>query len=151
MYIIAHTECVVYSRMVLSMFPLLFTVEALRWAQYDLASDGDFLECPFLFLSSSTLCHAVGTAETEGREMKRRYLHLCHGGDYGDDSDDHDADDDAAGDDENDTHADHGPHDDDDADDVYHDDDAHAHGCSNDDYDVNGANYDDDSDDGSHV
>ena len=47
MYVIAHTSCVVYSRMLLSMFPLLFAAQALRWALYDLASDGDFVVCPF--------------------------------------------------------------------------------------------------------
>ena len=42
MYVIAHTFCAVHSRMLLSMFPLLFTAQALRLALYDLASNGDF-------------------------------------------------------------------------------------------------------------
>ena len=88
MYVIAHTFCVVHSRMLLSMFPLLFTAQALRlalydlasngdfvvFAIYDLASDGDFVVCPCLFLSffdlvsksanSAFLLH--GTATTVG-------------------------------------------------------------------------------------
>ena len=88
MYVIAHTFSVVRSTMLPSMFPLLFTAQALRWALYDLASDGDFVVfalydlasdgdfvvCPCLFLSffdlvsksakSSFLIH--GTATTVG-------------------------------------------------------------------------------------
>ena len=88
MYVIAHTFCVVHSRMLLSMFPLLFTAQALRlalydlasngdfvvFAIYDLASDGDFVVCPCLFLfffdlvsksaNSAFLVH--GTATTVG-------------------------------------------------------------------------------------
>ncbi len=49
MYVIAHTSCVVYSRMLLSMFPLLFAAQALPWAPYDLASDGEPIS--FFFIS----------------------------------------------------------------------------------------------------
>ena len=65
MYVIAHTFCVVRSRMLPSMFPVLFTAQALRRALYDLASDGegvafalydlasggDFVVCPCLLFS----------------------------------------------------------------------------------------------------
>ena len=50
MYVIAHTSCEVDSRMLLSMYSLLFTAQALRWAPYDLSSDSDFVEYPFLVL-----------------------------------------------------------------------------------------------------
>ena len=67
MYVIAHTFSVVRSRMLPSMFPLLFTAQALRWALYDLASDGevvafalydlasdgDFVVCPCLCYPSA--------------------------------------------------------------------------------------------------
>ena len=44
MYVIAHSSCEVDSRMLLSMYSLLFSAHALRWAQYDFSSDSDFVE-----------------------------------------------------------------------------------------------------------
>ncbi len=73
MYVIAHTSCVIYSRMLLSMFPLLFAAQAYPWAPFDLVSDGDLFECPypsslFLFDLVSSSAHSAflihGTAST---------------------------------------------------------------------------------------
>ena len=53
-------SCVIYSRMLLSMFPLLFAAQAYPWAPFDLVSDGDLFECPYpSFYFFSTLCQAL--------------------------------------------------------------------------------------------
>ena len=62
MYVIAHTSCEVDSRMLLSMYSLLFTAQALRWAQYDLSSDSDFVEYPSLALSFFDLVSCSGNS-----------------------------------------------------------------------------------------
>ena len=82
MYVIAHTSCVIYSRMLLSMFPLLFAAQAYPWAPFDLVSDGDLFECPypsslFLFDLVSSSAHSAfllhGTASTaRGVTVSRR-------------------------------------------------------------------------------
>ena len=81
MYVIAHTSCGVYSRMLLSMYPLLFTAQALRWAQYDLSSDSDFVEYPFLVLflfhlvscsgNSALVFHSIAPPQLCSLAMKK--------------------------------------------------------------------------------
>ena len=74
MYVIAHTFSVVRSRMLPSMFPLLFTAQALRWALYDLASDGEVVAFALYDLASDgdfvvcpCLCYLFGKAFTAAR------------------------------------------------------------------------------------
>ena len=45
MCVIAHTSCVIHSRMLLSMSPYLFVASALPWTPCDLVLDGDLVEC----------------------------------------------------------------------------------------------------------
>ena len=49
MCVIAHTSCVIHSRMLLSMSPYLFVAPALPWTPCDLVLDGDLVECSYLF------------------------------------------------------------------------------------------------------
>ena len=69
-----HTFSVVRSTMLPSMFPLLFTAQALRWALYDLASDGEVVAFALYDLASDgdfvvcpCLCYLFGKAFTAAR------------------------------------------------------------------------------------
>ena len=65
MYVIAHKSCVIYSRMLLSMFPLLFAAQAYSWAPFDLVSSS---------AHSAFLLHATASTH-RGVTVSRRGDH----------------------------------------------------------------------------
>ena len=83
LYVIAHTSCVIYSRMLLSMFPLLFAAQAYPWAPFDLVSDGDLFQCPFsssLFLFDLVSSSAHSAFLTHACVCIRRHFWLSRYG-----------------------------------------------------------------------